>query len=168
MLVILGIFLYLHYRNRPTVTTVNHPITQLSPVPAANNGEKKVNETGDSINQQTATDNHGVVPSGISTKSSQWTTSQSGLITVKQPSQNSTVKSGATLFGSASVSQIQYRLVDNQVGVISQGFVSVVHGVFSANINFQAYSSSGRLDVFSTDASGREINEAQVPVSFSQ
>ncbi|HEY5152501.1 MAG TPA: hypothetical protein VII55_00855 [Candidatus Saccharimonadales bacterium] len=147
-----------------TAPSNSQAIKQLPPQPAANNGEKKSSPSS-TINQGTATDNHGV--STVTTPSSEWTTSASGLLTVQQPAPNSTIKTGAVLSGTAKLDQVQYRLTDDKVGVVSQGTLSVVGGKFSGSINFQAYGSSGRLDVFSTDPNnGREINEVQLPVVF--
>lgn len=121
--------------------------------------------TNTGVNKGTSTDNNGVSPI-VSTDSSKWTVSTSGLLTVKSPLQNSKITSGVNLSGIASVNQIQYRLIDDQVGVISQGIINVVNGSFSANINFVPHSTSGRLDVFNTDSNGREINEVQIKVVF--
>ncbi len=117
-------------------------------------------------NNGTATDNNGQVPSGVSNNPSQWAVSTSGAVTLKSPLKNSTLKSGDTITGAATSSTVQYRLIDDQVGVLAQGAISVVNGSFSASINFKPYASSGRLDIFNIDANGKEINEVQVPVNF--
>ncbi|MGH7234321.1 MAG: Gmad2 immunoglobulin-like domain-containing protein [Candidatus Saccharimonadales bacterium] len=130
----------------------------------SNAGNKSItSSTG--INQGTATNNQSV-SSSVSSDSSKWVVSSSGLLTVKSPVENDKITSGVNLTGVASVEQVQYRLIDAQFGVISQGFIKVVNGTFSANISFTAHSNSGRLDVFSTDPNGREINEVQIQVSF--
>lgn len=112
------------------------------------------------------TDQNGKAVSNTPSSPNSWSTSQSGVITVKLPSANQKIQPGATLTGTASVSQVQYRLTDDQVGVISEGPVNVVNGTFTANINFNSKSTSGRLDVFTADAAGRELNEVQIPVNF--
>jgi hypothetical protein len=61
---------------------------------------------------------------------------------------------------------VNYRLIDDQVGVISQGTIKVVAGNFSAAVNFKPYAKTGRLDVFTTDDNGKESNEVQVQVAF--
>jgi hypothetical protein len=61
---------------------------------------------------------------------------------------------------------VQYTLIDNNVGVISQGTIPVVNGNFSATIDFSPTATAGRLDVFTTDANGKEINEVQLQVNF--
>ncbi len=140
---------------KPTAST---PTEQ----PPPTNPEKTPTPTNDG-NQGTAIDTHG---SQTSTDPKQWVTSKSGDITVKQPSANATIKPGAVVAGSAKVNQVQYRLIDDQTGVIAQGPLSVVNGNFSGSLQFQAHSSGGRLDVFSFDPSGAEINEVQIIISF--
>lgn len=169
LLIIVGVgYLFLKHR-QPTKTNstaiASTTIHSLPSKTAANDGTKQsTSSTG--INQGTSTDNHGVVSTPVNSAANQWSVSQSGAITVKEPVQNTTLKSGAQLVGSATVSEIQYTLIDNQVGVISQGNVSVVNGAFSALMGFQSYASSGRLDVYSTDTNGKEINLVEIPVNF--
>jgi hypothetical protein len=134
--------------------------------PATNSGTKVPSNSPTTFTQGTDTDNSGQIPSSVSNDSSSWSTSSSGVITVETPIQNSTFESGGTVAGTASVKQVQYTLIDNQSGVISQGFINVINNKFSASINFNSQSNSGRLDVFSTDADGREVNEVQLNVNF--
>jgi hypothetical protein len=132
-----------------------------------NNGTKSVSG-GSTVAQGTATDKNGAVPSsGVSTDASQWSTSSSRLITVKSPLRNSTFKSGDTVTGSTSVaSQVQYRLIDSQTGVISQGAINVVDGNFTASLSFTPHSGSGSLDIFSVNSDDTENNEVQIPLNF--
>ncbi len=102
----------------------------------------------------------------ISSTSSQWTESQSGAIVLKEPIVNQTISSGAIVTGLAKVNNVGYILIDNQVGVISQGTIPVINGSFAAKINFKPYASSGRLDVFSTTANGKEENLIEINVNF--
>ena len=153
------------FHKGPKVSVLSPPLQSLPAKPAANNGEKSPTVSS-SVNQQTATDKKGQIPSNVTSDQSKWTTSQSGVITLKEPQSNSLFKSGDDLFGSSSLGQVQYRLIDNQVGVVSEGTVSVVNGNFTASVNFKSYSTSGRLDVFTTDANGKEFNEVQVPLNF--
>ena len=111
-----------------------------------------------------ATDTGG--SSKASSNSSQWTTSASGLITVKQPVANSLFQSGDTLVGSAKVAQVNYRLKDNKIGVIAQGLLKVVDGNFSGSLHFQSQGTGGQIDVFTTDSLGVEYNEVQINVRF--
>lgn len=117
-----------------------------------------------SFTQGTSTDQKG---SGtVSTPSSDWATSTSGLLTLKQPVSGAKVSSGFVLIGSSSVSPVQYRLIDSISGVISVGSITVYNGSFSASISLKNIGTSGRLDVFNTASSGKEINEVQIPVGF--
>ena len=111
-----------------------------------------------------ATDTHG--SSQSSPPSSQWTSSASGVITVKSPAPNATLKSGDTISGSSSASEINYRLSDDKVGVIAQGTLTVDSGNFSGILHFQTHGTSGRLDIFTTNAMGVEYNEVQINVGF--
>lgn len=110
------------------------------------------------------TDTGGTVRS--STDPSRWITSKSGNITVQQPLANAMLENGAVLSGTAKVDTIHFRLIDNKVGVIAEGTLNVVEGKFSGTLHFTPNSSTGRLDVFSTDASGVELNEIQIGVQF--
>lgn len=150
----------------PTVSTLSEPISSLPSNPAANNGEKKI-ASSSSVSKTTGDDKDGQVPKNLDVSDqSKWTVSQSGAITLKSPASNSSFKSGGVIFGSSKLSQVQYRLIDNQVGVISQGTIKVVNGNFTAEVSFKNYSSSGRLDMFSADQDGIESNSVQVPINF--
>jgi hypothetical protein len=153
------------FHKSAVVRAPSAPIAKLPVQKAANNGNK-VSSSTPTLDKGTATDKNGQAASGVPTDPGKWSVSDSGVITVKLPGSNSTIQPGATLTGAASVGQVQYRLTDDRVGVISEGPVSVVNGNFTASINFTTHSSSGRLDVFSTEANGREINEVQIPVRF--
>jgi hypothetical protein len=155
------------FHKAAVVSAPSKPLTKLPAQASANNGTKNP-ASPTAANQGTATDKNGQVPSsGVSDDPSQWSTSDSRLITVKSPLRNSTFKSGDTVTGATSVAdQVQYRLVDNQAGVIGQGSINVVNGNFTASLNFTASGSSGSLDIFSTDQSGKESNEVQIPINF--
>lgn len=154
-----------HYRPKPKVSPVPTPTITSLPTTSSGSPEKNVSTPGGN-NSGNATDNNGQANSPVTTSPSQWTQSQSGVIVVKQPGANSKISSGALLFGTAKASKVQYRLIDNQTGVISQGFINVVNNNFSANLNFTSHGSSGRLDVFTADDNGVESNEVQIGVSF--
>jgi hypothetical protein len=161
----LGLLLYKHVSSKPHIT--QNPSASITSLPTQQkpSTSNKASTAPNSVNQGTATDTKGQ-NSDVSTPSSQWTQSQSGLITVKSPAYGTTVKSGDQLLGSAQENQVQFRLIDDQAGVIAQGFLTVVNGNFSGNLNFSPHSNSGRLDVFTTGPTGEEVNEAQVPVKF--
>jgi cytoskeletal protein RodZ len=148
------------------VVTVGKPVAPAakSSVNSASTESTAKTPTSNNSEPGGATDNNGSnVPS---TPSNQWATSATGYITVKSPLANSTLKDGDVLAGSAEVSQVSYSLIDNSVGVISQGQLNVVNGNFSGALHFQPQGTGGRLDVFSTNSQGVEYNEVQVNVSF--
>lgn len=151
--------------NRSPVPKQKTPVATIKKLPSAttNTGEKELTGAG-SNNQGTATPNQN--PQAVTTKPNQWISSESGVIVVQQPVKDQTIKSGATLSGTASVGQIQYRLIDDSSGVISQGIIDVSNGKYSVALGFSSKGSSGRLDVFSINATGNEINEVQIAVRF--
>lgn len=153
------------FHKSPVVRAPSKPISQLPHQAPANNGVKTPVQNTE-VNSGSETDKNGQAVSSVPTDPSQWSTSASGKITLKLPANNGSFKSGSTITGSAAASPVQYRLVDDQAGVISQGSINVVNGNFTATITFTPYAKTGRLDVFNTDSSGRELNEVQVTVNF--
>lgn len=155
-----------HFSSKPVVSHPVAPLTKL-PTPSTLKSNQQPATSTSQVNQGTSIDKQGKVPANSTIPpTNQWTTSESGAITVKYPGANTTVKPGGDVYGVATVDKVQYRLIDNTAGVISQGFINVVNGNFSAAITFKPYASTGRLDVYSLDANGREVNEVQVPVNF--
>ncbi len=128
----------------------------------------KTPSTTPALSSESDKDENGQAVSGVPSNPSEWSTSSSGEVTVKLPTANETMQSGATVTGVASsgITQVQYRLTDNVVGVISEGTINVVNGTFTAEVNFQTSGTTGRLDVFTTDSTGKELNEVQIPVNF--
>ncbi|HVS79308.1 MAG TPA: hypothetical protein VHD84_03415 [Candidatus Saccharimonadales bacterium] len=124
----------------------------------------KTNSSGGSLVQGGATDTKGQAQS--TTNPSQWIKSTSGNITVKQPLANSTLQSGDSLIGSAKVGTVYYRLIDDKLGVVASGSLDVSGGDFSGTLHFGHKSSTGRLDVYSTNSQGVELNEIQIGVKF--
>lgn len=158
-----------HFFHKPAtkiVKTAGKPLPKPKPntsssMPAP---AKTPSSPSSNIGNGTAIDTHG--QSSATTSPSQWVTSTSGNITVKQPIANSKLGNGSVLSGSAKVSDVHYRLIDSNVGVIAQGMLGVVNGDFSGTLQFTPHSSVGRLDVFSTETDGTEINEVQITVAF--
>jgi hypothetical protein len=164
--ILLALVIYAVFFRTPHVrkqAPIKATIKQLPSKTAANGGEKQIDVPTDN-NQGTSTDKQG--HAAASNPSNLWVQSSSGAITLKQPVSGSTIASGIEVSGSANVDKVQYRLIDNDRGVISQGFINVVNGSFSATISFNGHGSQGRLDVFSTNVNGAETNEVQVPVTF--
>lgn len=92
------------------------------------------------------------------------TTSESGVISVISPQPNSRLSSGDRLSGSANVERVQYRLIDNNIGVIAQGSLSVKEGKFSGAFDFNSQGTQGRLDIFSYSQEGIEENQVEIDV----
>lgn len=169
LLLILAVGFGLWYRadhSSRKIVTVGTPASQPS---KATPGQTSIAEKTPSTSNGTAnngggTDTHGTaVPT---TSSNQWTTSASGIITVKSPAPNSKLQDGDVLAGSAKTDQVHYRLSDNKVGMLAQGTLEVSNGNFSGTLHFTPHGTGGRIDIFTTDDQGVEYNEVQINVSF--
>ena len=91
--------------------------------------------------------------------------SESGLITLESPAKDATISSCSIIAGSANnLDKVQYRLIDDNVGVLAQGELQVSAGKFSGKLVFSPNAPTGRLDVYSFDSSGREVNVIEQPV----
>jgi hypothetical protein len=130
----------------------------------ANSANSNSNQQGGATDtSETTTD------TTIVTNQSDWTPSASGVITLQQPIDGATLKTGDTIRGIATVESIQYRLEDNRMGVIAQGNLSVVDGKFSGILQFTPKGTNGTLDIFTFDpSSGAEINHADINVKFAE
>jgi hypothetical protein len=168
VLLVAGLFARSWYKSAHSprkVVTAGTEVSAPKQAKASTPAEKtSVDNNSASSNAGGATDTHGSIPA--SSDSSQWTSSASGAITVKNPAPNSTLKNNDILSGSAKTGAIHYRLNDNEVGVIAQGVLGVVNGNFSGTLHFTPHGTGARLDVFSTDDQGVEYNEVQINVSF--
>lgn len=171
VVVALLVILYLIFVNKPSSKTGDQSAKTTSSSKTAQSDYS----TGGAHSQSTSNNSTGTsVDKGgqttattIDTPSSQWSTSKSGLITVKQPAVNSTLKSGDTLRGSSQTSSVNYTLADNVSGLVSQGTLSVVNGDFSGILSFTHRGTSGQLSVFTFDPStGAETNVINIPVNF--
>jgi hypothetical protein len=143
-------------------TTSNSPTAQ----PDYSSGDERNPNNGGSASQGGAIDTGGkdVPQTGIGVSS------KSVLITLVEPEKDAQIKNGQVIGGTVKegVDKVEYRLIDNQVGVVAQGTLSVVDKSFSGKLQFTSRSSSGRLDVYTYDASGAEINNIELPVIFTQ
>lgn len=93
--------------------------------------------------------------------------SQSGIITVLAPSSNQVVSNGSILRGRANnVPEVQYRLADDNVGVIAQGTLQVINDTFSGVMQFKSSGANGRVDIFTYNQNYNEDNSVQIPVRF--
>jgi len=127
-------------------------------------GGKHESSANSGVTQGGATDNKG---DKSAVQGETGTSSASGAVSVVSPTQNGTLSSGDTIRGTATgASQVQYRLVDDNVGVVAQGALNVVDGTFSGTLQFEAHAKTGRLDVFTFNAQGQETNEVQLPVGL--
>lgn len=162
LVVTLGYLIYRHYHNRgQAVPGSSNQSQQTSSRPTSRSTSSQNSSFG---SQGGATDNHGAgVTSSSGTNS---ISSSSGVITLYSPSPNSTLSSGDKVSGSAKVSEVQYRLVDDQVGVLAQGQLSVVNGLFSGTLQFRPRALTGKLAVFSFDTNDAEINKIEINVKF--
>ncbi len=120
--------------------------------------------TGNS--QGGAIDNDG--DSGTSTPSEPTIPASTGKITVAGLASGGLLTSGMQLHGTTAtdVTQVQFRVIDEEVGVLGQGQLKVVNGSFSGTLQFTPRSDTGRLDVYSFDTAGSEINNIEIPVRF--
>jgi hypothetical protein len=165
-ILIIGIGFFIYYRPHKVTlivqTTPVASIEQIKPKQANDIAPKQITHFP-TPNQGTYTN---TAYCKISSGTNQLIQSKSGVISVISPSINSTIRSGDAICGTAYVKQIKYRLIDNGVGVISQGSINVTDNKFSGTISFSVYIDDGRLDIYSLNNEGSEINEVQIPVKF--
>jgi len=163
-LMVLASLLYFWHRHmtRPVASTTSKSHTAQNDYTGDNTHE---NAPISNVTQGGAKDNHGdksiADEAGVS--------SASGVVKVISPIANGTLDTGDTVRGAVTGvgnSKVQYRLIDDEVGVIAQGSLDVVNGTYSGTLQFKAYAKTGRLDVFTYDSQYREINEVQLPVEL--
>lgn len=154
VLVFLAIYMYLH-RNK----TSSHAIYS---------GNRRANGSSQSYSPgQSSTTNQNSNTTELLPPSSSWVSSTNKGITLQQPSQDSTIKSGDTISGIANVSTVQYILSDNKVGLIDQGVLNVVNGKFSGTLHFSPHSNIGSLQLYYPDPSnGAEEDIINIGVNF--
>lgn len=160
VVVVAGYFWHRH-TEKPVAHTTSKQQSAQSNFKSGGNHE---NSTNSGVTQGSATDNKGdksIAQSGAGVSSA------SGIVTVVSPAQNGTLASGDTVRGTATgVPQVQYRVIDNDVGVVAQGTLSVVNGTFSGTLQFRAHATMGRLDVYTLNNQGQETNEVQMPIGM--
>lgn len=154
-----------HSSHNNKSSTVGEKTNSSVTVKSKSGTETTTNTPSVSSTQGAVTDKKG--SSVADTPSAEWTTSKTGTITLHSPTSGSTLKSGDTISGTAKVSSIQYRLVDNAAGIVAQGGLSVVNGKFSGTIAFSHSSSSGELELYTNSGPGTaEQNNLKVSVNF--
>ena len=167
VVIIVAAAVWYHYydKNQPKHQESYHAtIHQLPKNPSTNINSSKSLSPSSGVSQGSSTNNINSVQ--ITTSPNQWASSSSGNIVLQDPIANQTISIGFYLVGTANVPTVFYSLLDNQVGVISTNSINVINGKFSAAVNFKSVSQSGRLDVYSTDPNGKEINLVEIPVNF--
>lgn len=162
LLVVGGVLYYRHAtRFDDVASTSTAPTAQTD----YDQGEKRNSNSSGSVNQGGAVDTGGTdVPTNVAGVSS-----ASGLITVKSPAKDTVVATGSLLSGTANgLENVQYRVVDNTAGVIAQGTLKVVNGAFSGKFEFSPKGDTGKIDVFSLDPMGSEVNYVELAVRFKE
>ncbi len=158
-----GIFTYRHYHKSKQAQTTSKSETAQSNY---SGGAKRPTDVASGGNQGGAKDNNGKAPD-TDNQPVPTTTSSGGAITVNGLASNSSLKSGDSLYGTTTVSgPVSFRVIDETDGVVAQGQLNVVNGSFSGKLSFTARSTTGRLDVYTTDSMGSEINNIEIPVQF--
>jgi hypothetical protein len=122
----------------------------------------------DPANFNEANRNGGVVDSNESEQSDKnnGIKSKSGNITVFTPNPGSLISTGSSVSGLSNSSEISYRLIDDNKGVIARGSLEVVAGEFSGKFHFSSKGTEGRFDVFHVLDDLREVDIVNIPVRF--
>lgn len=129
--------------------------------------EESLSETPREVTTSPSRDGGAVDTGGSDAKQEgESTSSSSRRITVYSPSPSQVITNGSTISGASSLSVVSYRLIDDQIGVIGTGTLSVVNGKFSGKFSFSSNGTEGRLDVFRSLDDGREVDIVEVPVRF--
>lgn len=92
--------------------------------------------------------------------------SNTGEITVYQPGDGIRIRSGQEIFGTSTLPEVQYRLIDSESGVIATGRLSVVKGDFSGILSFSTRAIEGRLDIFAARPDASEYSVVEVAIKF--
>lgn len=156
-----GSYAWYRHHTHDWVQTTSHEKTAQNDYTG---GDNRPSHEGTGTNQGGATDNKGdktAIPDEIGAVSS------SGVLSVVAPVSGGSLGSGDTLRGTAKgIARVQYRVIDDQVGVVAQGSLQTVNGTYSGTLHFDARSTSGRVDVYSYDSQYQEVNEVQIPVTL--
>ena len=160
--------LYVHFHDRNTANLINTKAgkTVQGAVSQPTPHQQLPTNTSTSQSGGGVVDNSGQVTNSLP-DSSLWVSSNSGNITLQQPSPNTVVKSGDTLSGLAKVKTVQFILTDSSVGLISQGSLGVVNGKFSGTLQFTPHSNSGKLEIYYPNPdNGAEEDIVEINVNF--
>jgi hypothetical protein len=163
IVVVIGSFVYWR-STQPKPVRQETPRPTITSLPAKGNPKPEKSSTvATGSNPGTGTD---TTPEKITTKPTQWSASKSGVVVVQNPIIDQTIKPDAILSGTSSANTLQYRLIDDDTGIISEGSIDVKDGKFSVSMSFKSHASTGRLDVFTVNSSGVEEDEVQIKVNF--
>lgn len=113
----------------------------------------------------TVVDNNGIF-TNESTGQSTWSTSSTGEITVYTPTQDSRFVSGSVIEGRTVLDEVNFRIIDDNTGVISQGVITAVDGRFSGTASFSTSGQNGRIDVFGIQSDGVEFSNVEIDISY--
>lgn len=161
MAALAGVYAWHRHQAKPQSETTSKSPTAQS---GYTGGTGHTSNPSGNTNQGGATDNQG---DKAGTTGETGVSSTSGVVTVLSPAKNGLLASGSVLRGTAKeVTKVQYRVIDDNVGVIAQGSLDVVNGTYSGTLQFKAYAKTGRLDVYTYDSQFQEINEVQLPIAL--
>ncbi len=163
-----GVFLYKKNKDNQPVVDTSSKTTSTAPTAQSDftggNDRDPGNTDGEDDGSGIVEDANGDISNTPSR--SGWTTSKSGEVTVYGPVSNGSLKSGDMLTGKTSAKTVNFRLIDDISGVISEGQLNVVSGKFSGKFNFKTRADQGRLDVFLTKSDGTEYGNVELTVRF--
>jgi len=170
ILILAGFLLYKELTHKKAVTYTS-PKSTFHTAPGHSKAVKhqivKTPSLNTSNTNNTSTQSNQTPNSNINTNPSLYKTSSSGQITLHTPYNNETIESGFPIDGTAKVAQVNYILIDNQVGQIAQGSLKVVDGKFQGTLNFTPHATSGVLQVYSPNpTNGSEENIINIDVNY--
>lgn len=153
--------------SKKTITTKNAHTTSTLPSAQENftNATKRnVLQNDTTKNNVSVLDNKGAVQSTPQTP--QWTVSKSGQITIYEPVNGQIISNNSLITGETTLPVVNYRILDDVSGMISQGQLSVVGGKFSASVNLSTNGAKGSIELYGADNSGKEFSNIRVPIRF--
>jgi cytoskeletal protein RodZ len=170
VLILLGFLLYKELNHKKAVTNSSSKNTfHIAPGHSKPTKHQivKTPSLSTSNTNNTSTQSNSTLNSNINTNPSLYKTSSSGLITLHTPYNNETIESGFPINGTAKVPQVNYILIDNEVGQIAQGSLKVINGKFQGTLNFTPHAASGVLQVYSPNpTNGAEENIINIDINY--
>jgi cytoskeletal protein RodZ len=165
--IILGAYIYSKNRT-PIVANENSTQTTSTQATAQNDfseGGNREAKTGEdksqsSINVEDTLGNDAGVAHSDSI------TSKTGEITVYSPREGDSVTNELTLSGESSLKFVNYRLINNESGLVASGRLDVVNGKFSAKLKITPEAQQGRLDIFGSRNDLSEFSNISIGLYF--